>query len=576
MVSGSYHPGDVWWFEGTPDGFRAGQIITEPEGGMPERHSTSPYFADWDGDGDLDMVFGNILGEVGWAENIGSATEFKLGPRQPILLNGEPLVVEGRDARPEVVDWDGNTVSDLLVGCGDGAVLFFRGNLESRSTRIVLEVGPKYLVEPGRLGARAKLHAHDWDEDGHLDLLLGDFHGGGGNVWLLSRQVFPEEHRFEVIEEDGIPTAVSSGGPKYRMPLFEWELAAELRPDPDHPETSLNSIAGMAMDDEGFCYVANFGIQGRPAVILVYGPDGTFRRSFGFPKGEYGEFRLPQVRGYRDGLLQIFDIVTHRLMLFRPDGSLARTFNAPVSAREMQAFHATEEGTRILVVQDRNLEERAVRDRMRVLTFDPEGNEMGAMQTAEVVTQLRTGESSGVGSSGFFVPQACYDPQRGILLSTGVEPELVWYNLQGKPVKKIRIDLAREALTDADFGFILEKWPALSSVLKDPELIPGHHPYWNNILVDDLGYIWLECHLEIAKPADSGHTTFILLDPEGEFLGMARVPGHFMPERPGFAIMRGHVLTFLRDQETRQQYAAAYRLIPAAEGFRYPAPPARR
>ena len=348
---------------------------------------------------------------------------------------------------------------------------------------------------------------------------------------------------------------------------------AELRPDPDHPETILSGIAGMAMDDEGAFYVANRSREIGESVILVYGPDGSFRRSFGFPEGEYGEFRLPQVHGYRDGLLRIFDYVTHRLMLFRTDGSLAQTYNAPVSARETQTLHATQDGTRILLIRDQRKDERAYYHRMRVLTFDPEGNELGTMQTPEVVSILVTGEATGVGFPGFPVPQAHYDPDRGILLSTGMEPELVWYDLLGNPVRKIRIDIAAQARAEDDFGFILERWPALEAVVKDPDILPGHHPYWNNVLVDDCGYIWLECHLEIAKPANEWVTALLLLDPEGEFLGIARVPGHFTWDRPGFAIMRSHALSFLYDREARQWYAAAYRLIPAAEDFSYTAAP---
>ncbi len=172
IASGSYHPGAVYWFEGTGDGYRERREIPEEPSNF-ERHATTATFYDWDGDGDLDMLVGNIAGEVGWAENRGTPKEFRFGPRTALRLPGRSFEAPGGDSQPYPVDWDADGILDLLVGCGDGSVMFFPG--EGRSNgRIPAFTTARILLPAGTLGVRVKVFPHDWNEDGHLDLLVGD------------------------------------------------------------------------------------------------------------------------------------------------------------------------------------------------------------------------------------------------------------------------------------------------------------------------------------------------------------------------------------------------------------------
>jgi len=189
VLSGSW-PGEIYWFRGLGKGkFAAGTTIKDAAGKPIEVGNAAAAFAcDWDGDGDCDLIVGNILGEVHLVINEGSATEPRFVPRGLLRAAGKPIKVEHGDAGPVVADWDGDGKPDLVVGSGDGSVVWYRNVGELRSPRLAeaktlvpaSTLGWKDDAErvPGQWGARAKVCVTDWNGDGKLDLLLGDICGG--------------------------------------------------------------------------------------------------------------------------------------------------------------------------------------------------------------------------------------------------------------------------------------------------------------------------------------------------------------------------------------------------------------
>ncbi|MBI3462221.1 MAG: VCBS repeat-containing protein [Planctomycetes bacterium] len=181
VISGSYSPGYLYLFAKQADGtYAAGETIKDKEGkSIKVGYASHVYAADWDNDGDLDLVIGNIQGEVYYVENEGSRKENSFGKPQKLKVGDKELRVGHGDSGPILADWDGDGLLDLLVGGGDGSVSFHR-NIGTKTEPRLAEA--QVLISPGgwdgdgsRCGVRTKICVTDWNDDGRPDLLVGDF-----------------------------------------------------------------------------------------------------------------------------------------------------------------------------------------------------------------------------------------------------------------------------------------------------------------------------------------------------------------------------------------------------------------
>jgi hypothetical protein len=208
VLSGSW-PGELYIFRRNEDGtFAEGETLKDKDGKPIHTGNASTVFAvEWNGNGRLDLLPGNISGQVHVVINEGTREEPAYGEAIRLDVDSD-LRPRGGKSGPIVADWDGDGLNDLLVGMGDGSVVWFRNVGTEKEPQFargkeLVSKSPFGLDllnrKPGELGVRVKIHAVDWNGNGRLDLLLGDRSGGpppGFDATQQSEKPQPVRHGF--------------------------------------------------------------------------------------------------------------------------------------------------------------------------------------------------------------------------------------------------------------------------------------------------------------------------------------------------------------------------------------------
>ncbi|MEM7620506.1 MAG: FG-GAP-like repeat-containing protein, partial [Pseudomonadota bacterium] len=137
-----------------------------------------PTFADIDNDGDLDAFVGELVGTIKYFENTGtnSSPTFaeKTGSANP--LNGVDI---GAEASPIFADIDNDGDLDVFIGDNDGNINYYENTGTNSSPTFAVKTGSANPLNGVDVGNYAKPTFADIDNDGDLDVIIGE---GNGNI----------------------------------------------------------------------------------------------------------------------------------------------------------------------------------------------------------------------------------------------------------------------------------------------------------------------------------------------------------------------------------------------------------
>ncbi len=140
----------------------------------------SPNFADFDSDGDLDLLCGEFLDGFTYFENQGTRQTPRYGSGRRLNdQTGKPLVMDLQMITPTAIDWDRDGDMDLIVGDEDGRVAWIQhtGRIQDGLPIFAAPIYFQQQADTLKFGALATPFAFDWDRDGDEDILCGNTAG---------------------------------------------------------------------------------------------------------------------------------------------------------------------------------------------------------------------------------------------------------------------------------------------------------------------------------------------------------------------------------------------------------------
>jgi len=249
---------------GTPQSVMAGGIKIDLFG-WP-----SPNVADFDGDGDLDLLCGEFRDTFTYFQNVGSRKSPRYAAGKKLMLGNELLTMDLQMILPVAFDWDRDGDMDLICGDEDGRVAFIEhtGKIEDGVPTFGKPVYFRQKADNVKFGALATPFGVDWDADGDDDIICGNTAGYIGFIENLGGGAIPKWAEPVRLKADGktIRFLAGTNGSIQGPAESKWGYTTQTVADWDGdglPDIIVNSIWGKIV------WFPNIGTPGQPKLAAA-------------------------------------------------------------------------------------------------------------------------------------------------------------------------------------------------------------------------------------------------------------------------------------------------------------------
>lgn len=161
---------------GREPAFLPASAATSPLDGIDVGFYSSPHLGDLDGDGDLDAVVGEMLGELRYLENLGTSATLVFEERKG-MANPFPVLSGDSFIKPVLADVDGDGDLDAVVGKDLGDLSYLENIGLPTSPVFAQRAGTANPFSEIDVGLASKPALADLDGDGDLDVAVGELSG---------------------------------------------------------------------------------------------------------------------------------------------------------------------------------------------------------------------------------------------------------------------------------------------------------------------------------------------------------------------------------------------------------------
>jgi hypothetical protein len=270
------------------------------------------------------------------------------------------------------------------------------------------------------------------------------------------------------------------------------------------PEYVFDRIAGVVVGRDGHIYVADGGTL----EVRVFSPHGSYLRRFGASGDEVGEFRDISGLARAPEGVAVLDGDLGRITVFRPGGTVARSFDLD---------HSSPGTGRGLPMR---FDERGRYYDLVLLPDGPDGAELAVEIHGRDGVFLDMVRLSGAGPRSRFdpSPSVAVGPSGRIYHTLGDQYRITVLDPRGDTLRVLRRRVLPRPLVaeERDSALVLIRGDASPQGAE----VPAHKPVIAGLHVDDLGNLWVETFADDHWT----HLEWAVHDPAGRYLGAVATP----------------------------------------------------